>query len=90
MRWIFAVRLSPAIAVKVIEPVFESQTKQNSGSQEISPGGTSMKTFVNDFLKKHLDNYLHQHKETADALEKKILQAERERKELSGISKARP
>ncbi|MDZ4846418.1 MAG: DNA topoisomerase IV subunit B [Chitinophagales bacterium] len=76
-----------AIAVKVIEPVFESQTKTKLGSLEIEPGGTSMKTFVNDFLKKHLDNYLHQHKDVADALEKKILQAERERKELSGIQK---
>lgn len=76
-----------AIAVKVIEPVFESQTKTKLGSLEIEPGGTSMKTFVNDFLKKHLDNYLHQHKDVADALEKKILQAERERKELAGIQK---
>ncbi|GIV32724.1 MAG: DNA topoisomerase (ATP-hydrolyzing) [Chitinophagales bacterium] len=76
-----------AISVKVIEPVFESQTKTKLGSQEIAPGGPSMKSFVTDFLKKHLDNYLHQHKETAEILEKKILQAERERKELAGIQK---
>lgn len=76
-----------AVSVKVIEPVFESQTKTKLGSQEIAPGGTSMKTFVTDFLKKHLDNYLHQYPEAAEALEKKILQAERERKELAGIQK---
>ncbi len=76
-----------AVSVKVIEPVFESQTKTKLGSQEIAPGGVSMKAFVTDFLKKHLDNYLHKHPQIAEALQKKILQAERERKELSGIQK---
>jgi topoisomerase-4 subunit B len=76
-----------AIAVKVIEPVFESQTKTKLGSQEIEPGGKSMRTFINDFLKEKLDNYLHRHPEVAETLEKKIKQSERERKELSGIRK---
>lgn len=76
-----------AIAVKVIEPVFESQTKTKLGSQEIEPGGKSMRAFVNDFLKEKLDNYLHRNPEIAEVLERKIKQSEKERKELSGIRK---
>lgn len=76
-----------AISVKVMEPVFESQTKTKLGSQDIEPGGKSMRAFVNDFLKTKLDNYLHKHPEVADILEKKIKQSEKERKELSGIRK---
>jgi topoisomerase-4 subunit B len=76
-----------AISVKVIEPVFESQTKTKLGSQEIEPGGKSMRTFINDFLKDQLDNYLHKNSETAELIERKIKQSERERKELSGIRK---
>lgn len=76
-----------AVSVKVIEPVFESQTKTKLGSLEIEPGGKSMRSFVNDFLKDKLDNFLHRHPEIADTLEKKIKQSERERKELSGIRK---
>lgn len=76
-----------AVSVKVIEPVFESQTKTKLGSQEIEPNGKSMRAFVNDFLKEKLDNYLHKHPEVADILEKKIKQSEKERKELSGIRK---
>lgn len=76
-----------AIAVKVIEPVFESQTKTKLGSQEIEPGGKSMRAFVNDFLKEKLDNFLHRNPEVVDILEKKIKQSEKERKELSGIRK---
>lgn len=76
-----------AISVKVIEPVFESQTKTKLGSQEIEPGGKSMRTFINDFLKDQLDNYLHKNPETAELIERKIKQSERERKELSGIRK---
>lgn len=76
-----------AIAVKVIEPVFESQTKTKLGSQEIEPGGKSMRAFVNDFLKEKLDNYLHRNQEVADIIERKIKQSEKERKELSGIRK---
>ena len=76
-----------AVSVKVMEPVFESQTKTKLGSNEIEPGGKSMRAFVLDFLKTELDNYLHKNPDTAEALQKKILQAERERKELSGIRK---
>ncbi|MEY4603860.1 MAG: hypothetical protein RIT43_1152 [Bacteroidota bacterium] len=76
-----------AIAVKVIEPVFESQTKTKLGSQEIEPGGKSMRAFVNDFLKENLDNYLHRNQDVAELIERKIKQSERERKELSGIRK---
>ncbi|MEY3050198.1 MAG: hypothetical protein RL365_2236 [Bacteroidota bacterium] len=76
-----------AISVKVIEPVFESQTKTKLGSVEIEPGGKSMRAFVNDFLKDKLDNYLHRNPDVAETIEKKIKQAERERKELAGIRK---
>lgn len=76
-----------SIAVKVIEPVFESQTKTKLGSLEIEPEGKSMRAFINDFLKEKLDNYLHRNPEIAELLEKKIKQSERERKELSGIRK---
>jgi topoisomerase-4 subunit B len=76
-----------AVAVKVVEPVFESQTKTKLGSQEIEPGGQSMRSFINDFLKESLNNYLHRNPQTAELIEKKIRQSERERKELSGIRK---
>ncbi len=76
-----------AIAVKVMEPVFESQTKTKLGSNEIEPEGKSMNAFVNDFLKEKLDNFLHKNPEIAESLEKKIKQSEKERKELSGIRK---
>src|SRR5690606_12820654 len=76
-----------AIAVKVEEPVFESQTKTKLGSTDMGPKGPTVRTFINDFIKTKLDNFLHKNPEVADALLKKILQAERERKELSGIRK---
>lgn len=76
-----------AVSVKVEEPVFESQTKTKLGSTEIGPNGPSVRTFVNDFIKTKLDNFLHKNPEVADLLLRKILQAERERKELSGIRK---
>ncbi len=76
-----------AVSIKVIEPVFESQTKTKLGSNEIGPGMTTVRTFVNDFVKTNLDNYLHKHPEVAQALERKIKQSETERKELSGIRK---
>ena len=76
-----------AIAIKVIEPVFESQTKTKLGSNEIGPGMTTVRTFVNDFIKTNLDNFLHKNTEVAQALERKIKQSETERKELSGIRK---
>ncbi|WP_447642161.1 MULTISPECIES: DNA topoisomerase IV subunit B [Chitinophagaceae] len=76
-----------AIAIRVQEPVFESQTKTKLGSQYTYEGGPSVKTFVQDFLSKELDNYLHRNSEAADALKRRIEQSERERKELSGIKK---
>lgn len=76
-----------AIVVRVEEPVFESQTKTKLGSTEMGPNAPSVRTFVNDFIKTKLDNFLHKNPEVADALLRKILQAERERKELSGIRK---
>jgi len=76
-----------AVSVKVEEPVFESQTKTKLGSTDIGPNGPSIRTFINDFVSTKLDNYLHKNPEKAEALLKKILQAERERKELSGIRK---
>jgi topoisomerase-4 subunit B len=78
-----------AISIKVMEPVFESQTKTKLGSTDMGsePGMPSVRTFVNDFVKTKLDNYLHKNPPTAEALLRKIIQAERERKELSGIRK---
>ncbi|MBN1143422.1 MAG: type IIA DNA topoisomerase subunit B [Bacteroidales bacterium] len=76
-----------ALSIKVEEPVFESQTKTKLGSKEMTPGGASVRNFIIDFLKKHLDNYLHKHPETADILLKKILESEKERKAISGIQK---
>lgn len=75
------------IAVRVQEPVFESQTKTKLGSQQMGPEGPTLRAFVNDFIKRTLDDYLHQHPDTADALLKRILQSERERKEIAGIKK---
>lgn len=76
-----------AIAIKVSEPVFESQTKTKLGSTEIEPDGKSVRAFIGDFLKTDLDNYLHKNSAIADALEVKIKASEKERKELSGIRK---
>jgi topoisomerase-4 subunit B len=70
-----------------MEPVFESQTKTKLGSTEIGEGMTSVRSFVNDFLATQLDNFLHKNTETAEAIRRKIMQAEKERKELSGIRK---
>ncbi|HWB91423.1 MAG TPA: DNA topoisomerase IV subunit B [Puia sp.] len=79
--------ITAAISVRVVEPVFESQTKTKLGSLNVEEGGASMKNFVNDFLARELDNYLHKNPTTADALKKRIEQSERERKELAGIKK---
>jgi topoisomerase-4 subunit B len=76
-----------AISIKVMEPVFESQTKTKLGSTEMGDGLPSIRVFITDFVKKNLDNYLHKNPETADALQRKIIQAERERKDLAGIQK---
>ena len=76
-----------SIAVRVQEPVFESQTKTKLGSQNVAPDGPTMRTFINDFIKTELDNYLHRNSAAAEALLKRILQSERERKEIAGIKK---
>ncbi|OSY89139.1 DNA topoisomerase IV subunit B [Tenacibaculum holothuriorum] len=76
-----------AISIKVMEPVFESQTKTKLGSTEMGGDLPTVRTYINDFVKTRLDNFLHKNTETADKLQKKILQAEKERKELSGIRK---
>jgi len=76
-----------AVAVRVQEPVFESQTKTKLGSQNVSEGGKSMKNFIQEFLSKELDNFLHKNPATADSIKRRIEQSERERKELSGIRK---
>lgn len=76
-----------AIAIKVMEPVFESQTKTKLGSTDMGGDLPTVRTYINDFVKRYLDNYLHKNPETAEKIQRKILQAERERKELSGIRK---
>ena len=76
-----------AISIKVMEPVFESQTKTKLGSTEMGGGLPTVRTFINDFVKRRLDNYFHRNPETAEKIQRKILQAEKERKELSGIRK---
>ncbi|MDC3219140.1 type IIA DNA topoisomerase subunit B, partial [Flavobacteriaceae bacterium] len=76
-----------AISIKVMEPVFESQTKTKLGSTEMGKGLKSVRVFINDFVKEKLDNYLHKNAEIAKSIQNKIIQAERERKELSGIRK---
>lgn len=76
-----------AISIKVMEPVFESQTKTKLGSTDMGGDLPTVRTYINDFVKTHLDNYLHKNPETAEKIQRKILQAEHERKELSGIRK---
>ena len=76
-----------AISLKVQEPVFESQTKTKLGSQLMEPDGVTIRNYVTDIVKRNLDNYLHRNQETAEALYRKILQSEKERKELAGIKK---
>ena len=76
-----------AIAIKVMEPIFESQTKTKLGSTDMGGDLPTVRTHINDFLKTKLDNYLHKNQDTAEKIQRKILQAERERKELSGIRK---
>ena len=76
-----------AIAIKVMEPVFESQTKTKLGSTDMGGDLPTVRTYINDFVKKYFDNYLHKNPDTAEKIQRKIMQAERERKELSGIRK---
>ncbi|TCP24813.1 topoisomerase-4 subunit B [Tenacibaculum skagerrakense] len=76
-----------AVSIKVMEPVFESQTKTKLGSTEMGGDLPTVRTYINDFIKTNLDNYLHKNPQVAEKLQRKILQAEKERKELSGIRK---
>jgi topoisomerase-4 subunit B len=76
-----------AISIKVEEPVFESQTKTKLGSKDMSPGGVSVIKFIGDFIKRELDNYLHKNAETSDVMLKKILDSEKERKAIAGVTK---
>jgi topoisomerase-4 subunit B len=76
-----------AVSIKVQEPVFESQTKTKLGSKDIGPEGPSVRQFIMDFVSQNLDNYLHKHPETADAILRKIQDSEKERKAISGIQK---
>ncbi len=76
-----------AVSLRVQEPVFESQTKTKLGSQNMAPEGPSLRSFVGDFIKKELDDYLHKHPDAAEALLKRITQSERERKDMAGIKK---
>jgi len=79
--------VNAAVSIKVIEPIFESQTKTKLGSTEMEPGGITVLTFIQDFLKKHLDNYLHKNSTAANAIEGKIKMAEHERKAMAGVKK---
>jgi topoisomerase-4 subunit B len=79
--------IEAAVSVRIVEPVFESQTKTKLGSAAMEPDGESLRTFIGNFLKTNLDNYLHKHPQTAEALGKRIQAAERERKELKGVQK---
>ena len=79
--------ITGAISVRIEEPVFESQTKTKLGSAAIAPEGETVRTFIGNFLKEELDNYLHKTPAAADAIQKRILAAEKERKELSGVKK---
>lgn len=79
--------IEAAICVRIIEPVFESQTKTKLGSAVIAPEGESLRTFIGNFLKSSLDNYLHKNPQVAEAIQKRILAAERERKDLKGVQK---
>jgi len=76
-----------AISIKIQEPVFESQTKTKLGSQHTEPNGPTVRNYINDIVKKHLDDYLHKNPETSEALLRKILQSEKERKDLASIKK---
>ncbi len=76
-----------AISIKVEEPVFESQTKTKLGSKDMGPDGPTVAKFIGDFIKNDLDNYLHKHLETSDLLLKKILESEKERKAIAGVTK---
>ena len=79
--------IEAAVSVRIVEPVFESQTKTKLGSSTVEPNGESLRTFIGNFLKINLDNYLHKNPQVAEAIQKRIQSAERERKDLKGIQK---
>jgi len=79
--------IAAAVAIRIQEPVFESQTKTKLGNTTVAPEGASPKNWMQDFVKEALDNFLHKNAAVADALLKRILQSERERKEIAGIKK---
>lgn len=79
--------ITGAVSIRIQEPVFESQTKTKLGSQNTYPGGPSLRNWINEYVTRELDNYLHKHPETAEAWKRKILQSERERKDIAGIKK---
>src|SRR6056297_178922 len=79
--------IAAAISVRVEDPIFESQTKTKLGSNDMGPEGPTVSSFMNEFLRTKLDNYLHRHSDVADALQKRILQSEKERKEMAGVKK---
>lgn len=79
--------ISAAFSIKIHEPVFESQTKTKLGSQHMEPNGRTIRNYINEVVKKHLDNYLHMHSDVSEALQAKILQNEKERKEMANIKK---
>lgn len=76
-----------AISIKIEDPVFESQTKTKLGSKDMGPEGPTIRNYINDFIKTRLDNYLHMNQKTADILLKKIVESEKERKEINGVKK---
>ncbi len=76
-----------AISIKVEEPVFESQTKTKLGSKDIGPDGPTVSKFITDFIKRELDNYLHKHPDTSEAMLRKITESEKERKAIAGVTK---
>ena len=79
--------IAASLSIKIHEPIFESQTKTKLGSQHMEPGGRTVRNYINEIVKKHLDNYLHMHPEVSEALQIKILQSEKERKEMANIKK---
>jgi topoisomerase-4 subunit B len=79
--------LIAAVSIKVTEPVFESQTKTKLGSTHMEPNGETVRSFIGDFIKNELDNYMHRHKDIADSMHEKIVLSEKERKEMAGVKK---
>lgn len=79
--------IEAAVSLRIVEPVFESQTKTKLGSTTMQPEGESLRSYIGNFLKTHLDNYLHKHSLVAEVIQKRIQAAERERKDMKGVQK---